>query len=114
MIDRHEVFWIENETGGVEPVDMLTWARYYETASRQVALDKLGERGDVSTVFLGSDHRFWGEGPPLIYETLVFGGPLDGEMERYCTREEAAEGHRRMVDRVKREAEALELEEAKR
>lgn len=53
----------------------------------------------VSTVFLGLDHG-WGEGPPVLYETMVFGGPLDGECERYCTRAEAVAGHALMVARV--------------
>lgn len=54
----------------------------------------------VSTVFLGVDHRFGASGPPLLFETMVFGGPLDGEQERYCTRAEAIAGHAAMVERV--------------
>lgn len=50
----------------------------------------------VSTVFLGLDHRMFGEGPPILFETLVFGGPNDGRMERYCTWEEAERGHKVM------------------
>jgi hypothetical protein len=54
----------------------------------------------VSTVFLEIDHRFVDEGPPILFETLVFGGPMDGEMERYATWEEAEQGHADMVFRV--------------
>lgn len=39
---------------------------------------------EVSTIFLGLDHN-WGDGPPLLFETLVFGGKLDREMDRYST-----------------------------
>lgn len=53
---------------------------------------------EVSTVFLGLDHSF-GSGPPLLFETLVFGGPFDQEMERYATWVEAEYGHVRMVDK---------------
>lgn len=49
----------------------------------------------VSTVWLGSNHRF-GPGPPLIFETLVFGGDHDGDMDRYSTLPEAIEGHARI------------------
>jgi hypothetical protein len=52
----------------------------------------------VSTVFLGIDHAW--EGPPLLFETMVFGGPLDEEMERYSTWEEAERGHAVMARRV--------------
>lgn len=56
----------------------------------------------VSTVWLGMNHRF-GNGPPLIYETMVFGGALDQEQERYEAREAAAAGHERMVRLVQTE-----------
>jgi len=56
----------------------------------------------VSTIFLGLDHRPWGaHGPPILFETMVFGGPLDQEQERYGTWEEAAAGHTAMVARVR-------------
>ena len=29
------------------------------------------------------------DGPPLLYETMIFGGPLEEEQERYSTRAEA-------------------------
>jgi hypothetical protein len=51
---------------------------------------------EVSTVFLGLDHNFSGAGPPVLYETMVFGGDLDHFQQRYPTRGEAAEGHRQV------------------
>jgi hypothetical protein len=47
----------------------------------------------VSTVFLGIDHNF-GNGPPLLFETMVFGGEYDGYCKRYSTWEEAEGGHK--------------------
>lgn len=70
-IDRY----ILNEDG--EPVpepDLLAWGRWLETADRQLAEDFVGAVR-VSTVFLGIDHRFHGEGPPIVWETMVFGAP---------------------------------------
>lgn len=56
----------------------------------------------VSTVFLGVDHSF-GSGPPLLYETMVFGSEeFANEQERYTTRAEALAGHAEMVRRVER------------
>jgi hypothetical protein len=52
---------------------------------------------------LGLDHNFSENGPPILYETMVFGGALDGEQDRYCTREEAVSGHALMVKRVIRQ-----------
>lgn len=61
----------------------------------------------VSTVWLGLSQPWYGTKPalPLIFETMVFGGELDGEMERYPTLQEAKDGHVKWVERVIREEE---------
>jgi len=81
------------------PVDLITWAKWFETADLHVAMDEIGDVR-ISTVFLGLDHQF-GDGPPLLFETLVFGGKLDDEMDRYTTWEEAEKGHAEMVIKVR-------------
>jgi len=92
--------YIEKDGKPVEVEDVLEWAKWFETADRHVAITEL-DNCKVSTVFLGTDYNFSGSGPPVIYETLVFGGPLDNAMDRYCTREEALKGHEAMVSKVK-------------
>jgi hypothetical protein len=86
--------WIE--VGGIPmPADDLeAWALWWTQEDRQVALDDVGE-ARVSTVFLGIDHGFLGV--PMLYETMIFGGPLDQYQERYTLREQAIEGHARAV-----------------
>lgn len=85
--------------------DYVSWAsRAYTTADgfekeRRVAKTQVDGDCEVSTVFLGIDHGFTGDGPPVLFESLVFGGDLDGECERYCTWQEAEEGHAAMVAR---------------
>ena len=69
-------------------------------ASRRVGIDVV-DGVEISTVFLCMDHRI-GEGPPLLYETMIFGGPLDQEQERYSTRAEAEAGHKRWVEAVRK------------
>lgn len=61
-----------------------------------------GPHGDVSTVLIYLDHSYGDrdEGPPLVYETLVFGGDNDGDMERYTSRADAEAGHARMVAKI--------------
>lgn len=96
------MFYIETDEGEVaEVADVQAWAEWFATFERRVALSELGYC-EVSTVFLVTDYSL-GEKPPKMYETLVVGGSLDGEKERYCTRTEALEGHERMVERVKRD-----------
>lgn len=82
-----------------EEPDLFKWARQFESSNRVVKKSYPADHVEVSTVFLGLDHSF-GDGPPLIFETLVFGGPLADEMERYSTHREALAGHDAMVERV--------------
>ena len=79
--------------------DINTWAKWFETADRVVAKTKIGD-STVSTVFLGIDHSF-GDGPPLLFETMVFGGPLDDECERCSVWNQAEQQHKDMVRRVR-------------
>ena len=94
--------YILDESGNAVAVaDTLTWAQWFEANHhrRSVARDHFGDVL-VSTVFLGIDHRFHGDGPPILWETLVFGGPLDGEGGRYASLADALRGHAAMVARV--------------
>lgn len=95
-----KIFWI---LIGKEPksVDLIEYKEWFETADRHVK-DEVVNDIRISTVFLGIDRRF-GDGPPILFETMVFGGPLNKEMERYSTWDEAEKGHDRMVQRVKDE-----------
>lgn len=78
--------------------DFLDSAQWMQTADRHVAQTYIRDIY-ISTVFLGFDHGF-GDGPPVLFETMVFGGSLDQEMDRYCTWEEAEAGHEIMTWRV--------------
>jgi hypothetical protein len=42
----------------------------------------------------------WGASVPIIFETMVFGGPLDQEQWRYATKEAALAGHDQAVAAV--------------
>jgi len=63
--------------------------------ARRVARTKVGD-AEVSTVLLVIDHSL-GEGPPLIFETMVFGGPHDNWCDRYSTEAQAQAGHDQVV-----------------
>ena len=66
---------------------------------RVIVQTDVNEDVKVSTVFLELDYQ-WVDGPLPTYETLVFGGEMDGEKERYSTKDEAVAGHDAMVQRV--------------
>jgi len=98
MSDGHYI--LDAKGKPVPEPDLLKWARWMETPTRMIAKTKVNvEEGsaEVSTVFLGLDHRFGTEGPPLVFETMVFGGPLDQEQDRYSTKAEALAGHQALA-----------------
>jgi hypothetical protein len=60
------------------------------------------EGGDyVSTVFLGIDHNHFGDGPPILFETMIFGGSADELQWRYRTLEQAQAGHQMIVQSLR-------------
>ena len=90
--------YILNAAGNpVAEPDTLKWAMWFSTADRHVARTEISSDILVSTVFLGVDHSF-GSGPPILFETMIFGGELSLEQERYASRAEAVEGHARLVE----------------
>jgi hypothetical protein len=78
--------------------DFMTRARWFQTSGRHVAKTDVGEVR-VSTVFLGFDRSF-GHGPPLLFETMIFGGSFDRDkyQERCSTWEEAEAQHAEAVE----------------
>ena len=111
--------------------DLITWSRWIEAADRHVGFDQLlyfGKKLEVSTVFLGLDHRYSEDGPPILWETMLFlevephttpPGPAadrktvafsDGsDLRRYTSREEAIRSHRQMVEYLGAFAESRHL-----
>lgn len=87
-----------------KPIDRNTWSKLFECEKyRSVGLNE--KNGIiVSTVWLGLDHGLF-EGKPLIFETMVFGGP-DEVQERYSTMQEAIEGHNKMVEKYHKQKSA--------
>jgi len=80
------------------------WGRFMENTNnrivRKTTIETEIENVEVSTVFLGIDHSFSSNGPPILFETMVFGGPTDQEQWRYVTWEEATTDHSRVVEEL--------------
>jgi len=108
--------YILDAAGEAQPcADLFAWARWMEAnhRNRHVADTYFGAVR-ISTVFLGLDHSFreidvamgLEPGPPILWESMVFGGPLDGEQVRYATRAEADAGHTLLCQAVVRALES--------
>ncbi len=78
--------------------DVLEWGTTFESQDRVVEKTKIGDV-DISTVFLGLNHRY-GEGEPLLFETMIFGGEDDGYQDRYSTWDDAVKGHKFACEKV--------------
>ena len=76
--------------------DVAIWGEWFGTADRHVALTEI-DGIKVSTVCLGLDHNYSLDGPPMLFETMVFGGEHDEECWRCSTWDEAVAQHERVV-----------------
>jgi hypothetical protein len=92
--------------------NIVEWGQWFETSAneRKVA-ETFTELMWISTVFLGTDYNFLDDGPPVLWETMVFDkhphtreifGELrevfdDHDCWRWNSLEEAKEGHARIV-----------------
>ena len=77
-----------------EPVKctLLEWGAWFETDERRIDQTDIGDV-HISTVFLGIDHSFGASGPPVLFETMIFGGEHDQYQDRCCTYTEAKKMH---------------------
>lgn len=99
--------YIVNPGGVIERCDdLMKWAEWYETShlrefhdgGRTVARTELSDGRFVSTVFLSIDHNFFGNGPPILFETMIFKeGVAEDFQERYRTWAEALARHDQIV-----------------
>lgn len=82
--------------------DLAVWAKWFEASDRQVGWDEIGG-AKVSTIFLALDLNVPAHGPPLLFETMIFGGEHAEYQKRYATREEAERGHAEAIELVRKE-----------
>jgi hypothetical protein len=99
---------------GVTPVrceDPMAWSRWFDAqgGARLGVPAPIALVGDdiivdtprvrVTTQFTGLDDI--GMDPPRLWETGVFGSPLDGARERYTSHGDAVAGHHAMCQRIR-------------
>ena len=93
-----------------QPISLRHWCLLLgDDEYKRVAEDVfvMGEPVRVSTVWLGLNHN-WTGGPPLIFETMCFGGTHDLHAWRYTTEEQALEGHAEVVTLLQLELGAMD------
>lgn len=100
---------ILDENKQIVEATLKEWVAFRE--SGKFVVDRTRVRDDeVSTVFLCSDHSF-GFGPPLWFETMIFGGEHHNWQERYSTYSEAQNGHARAVKALEKRESPMTFED---
>ena len=82
--------------------ELMEWARWVEDADRRIDVTNVGNV-KISTIFLGGVSLDSDVDLPRLFETMIFGGPLDQFQQRYRTLGEAKQGHCAAVEKVKNE-----------
>jgi hypothetical protein len=114
---KTSIFWAISKSGKVYPIGspfdftityktplktLKKWARIAASNFDSKWIDLTVVRDiEISTIFLGMNHNFLSNGPPLLFETMIFGGEFDSCQWRYATIKQARRGHRRCVRMVK-------------
>jgi hypothetical protein len=99
---RFHFYLLDEDGEAVGTHDFLTWAQWYENSfqTRRLAQDEIDNQR-VLTIFLAIDHNFSATGPPLLWETTVFGGPEDMKSWRTDSPAKALATHQEVVKRLK-------------
>ena len=96
--------------------DLAKWGEWIEKSGDRIIAKSIGhilnkdislDKVEISTVFLGIDHSFGGPNGPILFETMVFGGPLDGNQERCATYHNAITMHEYVKKKVEAEVEKV-------
>ncbi len=91
---------------GKTPVetDRDTWAAWFEQTDKRIVYQTMVDEYQVSTVFLGMDHSFGGGGPPVLWETMIFGpdDTYEDFQQRYVSYDDAVAGHTQAVTHVRK------------
>ncbi len=84
-----------------EPISFERWIELMERPEyRVIAQERVAGDVDVSTVWLGHELFSYGSNRRCIFETMIFGGPLNGWQHRSATEAEAVFAHARNVFRA--------------
>jgi len=93
-------YYTLDEAHGLVPATLLEWAAMFDDISKRRVGYDIVDGVTVSTVFLGTDHGFGGHRE--FFETMTFGGAYDQLLIGRCaTWDEAVEGHRVTVNRLR-------------
>lgn len=78
---------LDKNNNPVPEPDVVKWGIWFEQShSRRIVEQTHIGKYWVSTVFLGIDHNYGGEGDPVLWETMIFLEDNDNWEDKYCDR----------------------------
>ncbi|MEH2032236.1 MAG: hypothetical protein V7K67_21740 [Nostoc sp.] len=77
----------------------LDWCLWMASADTRVMVNDI-YNVNISTVFVGINLDPQQSGEPMIFETLVMGGVLDGKRNHWSTWEQAMQGHLKICAQI--------------
>jgi hypothetical protein len=97
-----DLYVLDDDKRPVAVSDLMEWVEWQAAHEheRTLAFTEVGDV-QVSTVFLGLACYSLRRGPPILWETMVFGGPYDRDQFRYTSHDEAIAGHAVVVALVR-------------
>jgi len=89
--------------GKIKKATSQEWSKWFDEGR---VIDKTDfDDCFVSTVCLGLDHNFSFDHPPILFETMIFGGKHDQFQWRYSTYGQAKQGHRDILKSIREDTE---------
>lgn len=90
-------------------ITMREWAQLWEQRHLDMSNDSwwrrrtvIDDEVEVSSIWLGLNYNFGVEGPPLIWETMIFyANEGDSEQWRYPSRQAALDHHEEIVRQLR-------------
>ena len=101
---KKKLFYVLDENDNpVATEDYLKWSEFFSSINnRSFGYTQLEGNVTVSTIFMGIDYSFGlVEKNPILFETMVFGGPLNGKIKRYSSKDDAKKGHAAIVEEIR-------------
>lgn len=98
MVDLHIMYTLGEDGRTPTPAtDTIAWADWMgDETKRRIGLDiDPVKQVAVSTLFLGINPGVFNIfGKPMLFQTMIFGGPHEGDAKNYYSWEDAEEGHK--------------------
>lgn len=95
---------LDSDNNPIPCSSILEYEEWFMKHGSTVAKSKFKDTKNISiyisTVFLGLDHSH-NSTVPILWETMVFGGPFDQQLVRYSSFKDALKGHNEIIDGIK-------------